>query len=264
MVETIRRKEQTYCVAINPEKVCFAHGDENFRKIVQKASFHICDGAGTAAAVRILWGVKIPRITGIGLFLRMVATAEKEDLRVFLLGARPEVIQRTRLTLCERHPRLRVAGCLHGYFQEDQSQSVVEKINAARADMLFVGLGSPKQERWIGQHRSRLDTPFCMGVGGSFDVLSGCAKRAPRVFQSTGTEWLYRLAKEPWRWRRQTALVGFALSVLRQRVWSRQWATRVADAGAVRHDVVGDRPIPADIPSGEEQSLAGAVSTESR
>ena len=204
-------------MAINPEKVCFARGDEAFREIVRKATFHVCDGAGTAAAVRILWGVKIPRITGIELFFQMLAVAEEEDLCAFLLGARPEAIERARQALRERHPRLRVAGCLDGYFHEDESESVVQEINASGADMLFVALGSPKQERWIARYRSMLETPFCMGVGGSFDVLSGRVKRAPRVFRRTGTEWLYRLAREPWRWRRQTALIGFALSVLREK-----------------------------------------------
>jgi len=204
-------------VAINPEKVCYARGDATFHDIVRGATFHICDGSGTAAAVRILWGVSIPRITGIDLFLRLLALAEEEKLGVFLLGTRPETIRLARDALLRMHPRLRCAGCRDGYFRDDESPSIVEEINASKADMLFVALGSPKQERWIARYRSQLEAPFCMGVGGSFDVLSGRVMRAPRVFRSTGTEWLYRLAREPSRWRRQRALFGFALDVLKQR-----------------------------------------------
>jgi N-acetylglucosaminyldiphosphoundecaprenol N-acetyl-beta-D-mannosaminyltransferase len=233
-------------VAVNPEKICFARGDEAFGEVVRKATFHICDGAGTAAAMRILRGVKIPRITGIELFYRMVAVAEEEGLSVFLLGAHPEVIRRAREKLCEKHPRLRVAGCLDGYFHEDGCEAIVREINASGADMLFVGLGSPKQERWITQYRSVLKTPFCMGVGGSFDVLSGRVKRAPEFFRRTGTEWLYRLAKEPRRWRRQIALMGFVMSVLWERIWPARadvyWESRCAarSEDSVSHVSVGE------------------------
>ncbi|HOC61596.1 MAG: WecB/TagA/CpsF family glycosyltransferase [Sedimentisphaerales bacterium] len=217
MLHTIRNREKTYCVAINPEKVCLAREDAGFEEIVKKATFHICDGAGTAAAVRILWGLKIPRVTGVDLFLRMLQLAEEEDLGVFLFGACPETIRRAREKLREKHPRLRCVGYRDGYFDDRDCESIVEQINASKADMLFIALGSPKQERWIARHRAQLLVPFCMGVGGSFDVLSGHVKRAPWVFRRTGTEWLYRLARQPSRWRRQIALLRFAASVLKQR-----------------------------------------------
>jgi len=229
VAQTIKKGERTYCVAINPEKVCFAHGDISFHNIVRNATFHICDGAGMAAAVRILWGLRISRVTGIGLFFRMLALAEEKGLGVFLLGARPETIKQAHDKLRERHPRLCCVGYRDGYFRDDESESIVEQINASKADMLFVALGSPKQERWIAKYRAQLETPFCMGVGGSFDVLSGYVKRAPEIFCTTGTEWLYRLVKEPSRWKRQTVLLEFALNVLRQRFWPRQWIPKFSD-----------------------------------
>lgn len=222
VVQTVKKRKKTYCVAINPEKICFTHRDAVLRDIVRKATFHVCDGAGTAIAVRILWGIKIPRVTGIGLFLRMLALAEKEDLSVYLLGARPETADQAYEMLRRKHPKLRCAGHRDGYFDEDESASIVREINASRADMLFVAMGSPKQECWIAKHRAQLEVPFCMGVGGSFDVLSGRVKRAPGIFRRTGTEWLYRLSKEPSRWRRQTVLWRFAAGVLKQRFWSYQ------------------------------------------
>ena len=107
-----------------------------------------------------------------------------------------------------------MAGRLHGYL-EDQG-AIVRQINASEAHMLFAALGSPRQERWLGEHLEALQVPFCMGVGGSFDILSGRVKRSPEIFQYTGTEFLYRLLCEPWRWRRQVVLPGFAWRVLAQ------------------------------------------------
>lgn len=221
IVQTIKNKEKTYCVAINPEKVCFAREDVAFEEIVRNATFHICDGTGTAAAVRILWGRKIPRVTGIDLFLQMLCVAEQEDLAVFLLGSRSDTIRLARARVEQEHPCLRCVGCRDGYFEDKESMSIIRQINASEADMLFIALGSPKQERWIAQYRGQLSVPFCMGVGGSFDVLSGRVKRAPGLFRKTGTEWLYRLVQQPSRWRRQTALLRFAVGVLKVRIQMR-------------------------------------------
>jgi len=202
-------------MAINPEKVCFAHADGHFREVVRDANVHICDGIGTALAVRLLWRLRIPRITGVELFHEMLAQADEKGWRVFLLGASGETSREAVRRIEQAYPRLQVAGACDGYFEADGP--VVEQINAARTDLLFVALGSPRQERWIAAHRDRLQAPFCMGIGGSLDVLSGRVKRAPSLFRKTGTEWLYRLIREPRRWRRQLVLPWFAWEVLLQR-----------------------------------------------
>lgn len=219
IVGRIREGEKTFCVAINPEKVCFAHDDEAFAAIIHRGNMHICDGVGTCAAVRLLGGWRIPRVTGVRLFFELLNAAEGAGLRVFLFGATPETNDAAHKKLRERHPQLQVAGRLHGYHKDEDD--IVGQINASGADMLFVALGSPRQERWIAEHLDMLEVPFCMGVGGSFDILSGRVKRAPEVFQRTGTEFLYRLVCEPWRWRRQAVLSGFALRVLAEALSTR-------------------------------------------
>jgi N-acetylglucosaminyldiphosphoundecaprenol N-acetyl-beta-D-mannosaminyltransferase len=215
-VETIVRRiqegEKTFCIAINPEKVCFSHSDATFASVIRRGHVHVCDGAGTCAAVRFLKGWQIPRITGVKLFFALLQAAEDADLRVFLYGAKPETNDAAYETLRREHPRLQIAGRLHGYHKDDNE--IIKQINASGAHMLFVALGSPRQERWLGEHLDMIDVPFCMGVGGSLDILSGRVKRAPEVFQRTGTEFLYRLVCEPWRWRRQSVLPGFALRAL--------------------------------------------------
>lgn len=212
IVRRIREGTKTFCVVINPEKVCFAKADTEFNAIVRKGHIHICDGMGTAVAIRLINGWRIPRITGVGLFFKLVETAQKESLSVFLLGAKPEVNQKASKVLRERYPKLRIAGRHDGFFKD--ADEVVWQINASGAHMLFAALGSPRQERWLAEHLDAINVTFCMGVGGSFDVLTSNVKRAPAFFQRTGTEFLYRLICEPSRWRRQSVLPGFALRVL--------------------------------------------------
>jgi N-acetylglucosaminyldiphosphoundecaprenol N-acetyl-beta-D-mannosaminyltransferase len=212
IVRRIRERTKTLCIAINPEKICLARKDAAFGDIVRGGHVHICDGTGTALAVQLLRGWRIPRITGVGLFLQLVATAEQEGLRIYLLGARPPTNEKACAVLREMHPNLQIAGRQHGYFED--ASAVVAQINDAGADMLFAALGSPRQEKWLSEHLEAIHVPFCMGVGGSFDVLSGHVKRAPEFFQRTGTEFLYRLIREPWRWRRQSVLLAFGVKVL--------------------------------------------------
>jgi len=214
LAQNARRRHRALCVAINPIKVYKAWKDKQLWNTINAADFCLCDGVGMAAAVRLLHGRTIPRITGIQLFFDLVTQAEVQGLKIFLLGAKPRSNQGAYERLQQRHPRLQIVGRNHGYFHD--SDAVVRQINDSQADMLFVAMGSPRQEKWLAQYRDRIDTPFCMGVGGSFDVLGGTARRAPHVFQRTGTEWLYRLIVQPKRLREQIVLPLFALRVLRQ------------------------------------------------
>jgi len=219
IVERIQEGRKTFCIAINPEKVCFCHGDRAFASIVRRGHVYICDGVGTCAAVRLLRGWRIPRVTGVKLFFALLGAAENAGLRVFLFGAKPGTNDAAYEKLRKEHPKLQIAGRLDGYHRDDAQ--IVRQINASGAHMLFAALGSPRQERWLGEHLDMLEVPFCMGVGGSFDILSGRVKRAPEVFQRTGTEFLYRLICEPWRWRRQSVLPRFAMSVLSEAISTR-------------------------------------------
>ena len=124
------------------------------------------------------------------------------------------------MRLKKRHPGLQIVGRRDGFFKD--SAAVVRQINDSRADMLFVAMGSPKQEYWIAKHREAINAPFCMGVGGSLDVASGTIKRAPRVFQKTGTEFLFQLVTEPKRFRRQMVYLPYMLNVLKERLARRR------------------------------------------
>ncbi|MBA3473887.1 MAG: WecB/TagA/CpsF family glycosyltransferase [Rubrobacter sp.] len=183
-------------------------------------------------AARIL-GERIPeRITYADWMWQLAAFAEREGLSLFLLGARPGVAERAAVRLRERHPDLKIAGVHHGYFERaveaPENEAVVAEINAARPDLLLVGLGMPLQERWLLQNWDRLDASVALTGGAVFDYVSGELKRGPRVLTDNGFEWLARLFIEPRRlWRRY--VLGnplFLARVLKQRLTEESSRTR--------------------------------------
>jgi N-acetylglucosaminyldiphosphoundecaprenol N-acetyl-beta-D-mannosaminyltransferase len=216
-LELIRRRMTeclpTFCVAVNPEKLYRAMSYPELREVLDSADLRICDGIGISVASMLLYHRRLPRCTGIDLFLKLIHLSAQEGWRVFVLGASPQSNEAACRSLIQTFPGLSIAGRRDGYFAD--SDEVVETINGSGADLLFVALGSPRQEFWINKYMPRLKTSFCMGVGGSLDVLSGTVKRAPALFQKTGTEWLFRLFSQPSRLRRQVALPLFTWEILR-------------------------------------------------
>lgn len=217
IIDRIRQRQKTFCVSINPEKTYCAQYDVKIKKLIRRADIHICDGIGIVIAAKILYDRKIPRITGIQLFLDLMARAEKEGLKVFLLGATPESNRSACEKLLAKHPKLKIVGSHHGYL--NNGSMVARIINESGADMLFVSMGSPKQEYWISRHMESINASFIMGIGGTLDVVSGKAKWAPKLFRKTGTEFLYRLICEPKRLKRQICYPVFMLQVIKARLF---------------------------------------------
>jgi N-acetylglucosaminyldiphosphoundecaprenol N-acetyl-beta-D-mannosaminyltransferase len=149
--------------------------------------------------------------------LELCREAAENGRSVFLLGAAPSVADAAAQVLAGRYPGLKLAGAQHGYFKVSEETDVIARIRRAAPDLLFVGMGMPAQEKWIAKNLQALGVPVVMGVGGSFDVLSGRVGRAPLWMRRAGVEWLYRLVREPWRWRRIAQLPVFAWKVIRQR-----------------------------------------------
>jgi N-acetylglucosaminyldiphosphoundecaprenol N-acetyl-beta-D-mannosaminyltransferase len=206
--------------------------DPGLRSVFNAASLVFCDGAGVMLAARIL-GAYIPeRITYADWMWRLAEFAGREDLSLFLLGARPGVAQRAAGRLEGRFPNLKIAGVHHGYFDRTvgapENEAVIAEINAARPDLLLVGLGMPLQERWLMQNWDRLDARVALTGGAVFDYVSEELKRGPRVLTDNGFEWLARLLIEPGRlWRRY--LVGnpiFLVRVLVQRLTEKSFRRR--------------------------------------
>jgi N-acetylglucosaminyldiphosphoundecaprenol N-acetyl-beta-D-mannosaminyltransferase len=172
---------------------------------------------GISIASRVLYGRSIKRCTGCDLFFRLLSLACRKEWGVYLLGASAESNAAARSGLKSKYPDLKIVGWQDGYFED--SGAVIEQINRSKAKLLFVAMGSPKQEYWIRQHRHLIDASFCMGVGGSFDIASGQLARAPKVFRMTGTEFLYRLLREPRkRWRIQKVLFPYFLRIIEKKL----------------------------------------------
>jgi len=218
--QRISSRRPTFCVAINPEKVYRATRDPGLSSVLDAAHIRICDGIGISLASMLLYRRRLPRCTGIDLFLRLIHLSAEEGWKIFLLGASPQSNAGASRVLVNTHPSLRIVGRQDGYFKN--SSEVVEQINESGADLLFVAMGTPRQELWISEQMSRLRTTFCMGVGGSFDVVSGAGKRAPALFRKTGTEWFFRLLVQPSRIQRQMVLPLFTMEILRALVVARE------------------------------------------
>jgi len=202
-------------ITLNPELLYRMQSERPLWDLVGRADLVTPDGIGIVWACRVA-GQPVPeRVTGIDLMLRLVERAARDSRRVFLLGAAPGVAEEAAGRLARRYPGLAVAGTHNGFFQPGDEEPVAERVRQAEAEILFVALGAPKQEIWIDRHLSSTGVRVAMGVGGSFDVLAGRARRAPEWSRRLHLEWLARLMMEPARLKRQLVLPRFAWLVLR-------------------------------------------------
>ncbi|MDQ0338499.1 N-acetylglucosaminyldiphosphoundecaprenol N-acetyl-beta-D-mannosaminyltransferase [Caldalkalibacillus uzonensis] len=214
IIKECENKNKHFIVAQNPEKIIAGLKDNELAIILKhKATLLIPDGFGLIIAAIILGESRLSRVTGIQLFEKLLDYANEEGKRVFFFGGKPEVNHRLIKVVSQRYPNLIIAGHQHGY--EKDHGMILSKINEVKPDFLFVALGSPRQEKWIAKYFDNLPVYVAMGVGGSFDVLTGYVKRAPKWMQKIGLEWLYRLYKQPSRYRRMLRLPLFLWRVIR-------------------------------------------------
>lgn len=207
----------TFVITANPEFVMLCREDREVADIAARADLVVPDGTGTVMAARLLGDPLPGRAPGRLLVDRLAALATERHLSMFLLGAGPGVAERAAATLRARHPELRIAGTYAG--SADDDADVVPRVAAAAPDMVLVAFGMPKQERWIARNLARLPSVRVgVGVGGSLDYLAGAAKAPPALVHAVGLEWLWRLARDPKRWRRQRVLPHFVLLVLLARL----------------------------------------------
>ena len=199
---------------VNPEFIMDARRDPAFAATLGRADLRVPDGVGVLWAAR-LQGVHLrERVTGsdgVDIFCRQ---ASHVGWRVFFLGAGPGVAERAAAALAARYPALQVAGCYGGSPDDAEWPAIRARLHVAQPDLLFVAYGHPRQDFWIDRHRAELPARVALGVGGALDFTAGVALRAPAWLQRLGLEWLHRLWREPWRWRRMRKLPLFGLAVL--------------------------------------------------
>ncbi|MFT5726123.1 MAG: N-acetylglucosaminyldiphosphoundecaprenol N-acetyl-beta-D-mannosaminyltransferase [Desulforhopalus sp.] len=212
--------------ATNPEKNFSVPKDPFLYDCFKNADLLLPDGIGMVLAARLLHGVEISRVPGCEFMQETCALAAEKNYRIFIYGAKEEVSSEAARILTHRLPALQIAGRCNGYWPEEKMDELVDKINASKAEILFLALGSPRQEKWFAQYAEKLEhVKVCQGIGGTLDVISGNVKRAPALFCNLGLEWLYRLLAEPKRLTRQRVLPIFVLQVLLEKIKKSMFST---------------------------------------
>lgn len=210
-------KPQTV-IAVNPEKIIKAQTDPSLLKFLNESGLLIPDGIGAVVAAKLLSNESMSRVPGAELMPAICERSVSKGYKLFLLGASPEVNSSAVSVLKSMYPGINIVGNQHGYYTESELPDLIKRINNSQTDVLFIALGSPAQELWMEKHLSQLNVKVCQGVGGTFDVLTGNVKRAPLIFRMLNLEWFYRLASQPKRFFRQTALPKFVYLVFKKKI----------------------------------------------
>lgn len=201
-------------MAINAAKIVAMRHDDELREVIERCDLITADGQAVVWASRLLGDPLPTRVAGIDLMHQLMALAEERGYRVYILGATPGVLRTAVDRLQERYPKLAIAGYRDGYFSAEEEPFVAAEIRAARTDMLFVAMPTPRKELFVGRWGHELNVAFSMGVGGAIDVVAGVTRRAPRIMQRLGLEWAFRLAQEPRRLMRRYVVTNSEFVVL--------------------------------------------------
>lgn len=213
IMERIRRQEKGYVVTPNSEIAYLCKEDLNLKNIINQASLIIPDGIGIVYAAKILKQRLSGKVAGIDFAASLMSTMAKEGKSVYLFGAKPGIAEKAAENLQKTYPGLVLQGYRDGYFKTDE-EAIKSIRKAGHADVIFVCLGAPKQERFMHDHLEELDATILCGLGGSLDIFAGVSDRAPDIWIKLGLEWLYRLYKEPKRIGRMMNLPKFMMTVM--------------------------------------------------
>lgn len=217
-IRLMEERRHAYVVTPNPEIILESQKNEKLASAVKSADMVLPDGVGVIYASHILGTPIKNRIPGIDFASALMARISENGRKVFLLGAKPGVAELAGERLAERYPGLVICGVNDGYFEEEDTEFIIEKINSASPDLVLVCLGSPKQEIWMKNNAELLDAGLLIGLGGALDVYAGVVERAPRKWRSMGLEWLYRLIREPKRIKRMVKLPGVIVAAAWRRI----------------------------------------------
>ncbi len=214
--ELLTGSKTAYCVTPNAEMAYEALHDEKFREVLNGADLVLPDGAGVVLGAKILKNPLKQKVAGIEFAQNLLPLMEELGSRLFLLGSKPGIAELAAEKMLEKCPKLCICGMADGYFKEDRE--VLDKINEAGADVVYVCLGAPKQEYFMSDHQKELSVRLMIGLGGTLDGIAGTVKRAPKWMIKLQLEWLYRLCKEPKRLKRMLRLPKFIFAALKRRM----------------------------------------------
>lgn len=216
IIEKIKKNERVFVTTANPEIVMYANRNVDYKRLINTSDLIVADGIGIIYGSKILRQPLLERIAGYDLLIELLKQSSEHNLRVYLLGAKEEIVNKAKENIIYDYPNINIVGTHNGFF-DIEDMSIMEKVENAKPQIIFVAMGFPKQEQWISKYFKRGNTGLGMGVGGSFDVLSGETKRAPKWVQKVHLEWLYRLINDPKRAVRMLDLPKFIIEVIKQR-----------------------------------------------
>ncbi|HLP89871.1 MAG TPA: WecB/TagA/CpsF family glycosyltransferase [Nostocaceae cyanobacterium] len=216
LLECLQQGRGTHVVTLNAEMTMQAERNQALADVIYHADLVIPDGAGVVLYLRWLLGQKVQRCPGIELAEKLLQSVGEEP--VFFYGGAPGVAAKADDFWRQRVPSLNIVGTYSGYHSPEEEQKLLQTLAQLQPRVILVGLGVPRQELWIAKNRHVCPQAIWMGVGGSFDIWSGTKTRAPAWLANNNLEWLYRLYKEPWRWRRMLALPEFAIKAVLYRL----------------------------------------------
>lgn len=214
IMEMLKEKNNHAVYTPNSEIIYTAYKDKEFCSLLNTADLLTPDGIGVVYASKILRRPIAERAGGYDIACKLTERIAETGDRLFLFGGKPGIAETAKEKLNEQYPFLNIVGTRNGYFKPEETDDIISEINQSNADIVFVCLGAPMQEKWIFQNRDKLNCRVMMGIGGSLDVFAGVTERAPEKWQKLGLEWLYRLKKEPKRFKRMLALPKFGFTVL--------------------------------------------------
>ncbi len=200
-------------VTPNPEMLVDSSRNPKLKQALNEASLSIPDGIGVIYGAKILNKPLKTRVTGIDLMTKILGFLSESKGSYFLFGSKPDVAKKAATKINEQFTGITCAGTHHGYFKDEDEKNIISMINEAKPDVLFVGLGSPKQETWVYNNLDKLNATVCMCIGGAIDVYSGNIQRAPKWISKIGFEWLYRAIKEPKRFKRLLKIPVFFVKI---------------------------------------------------
>lgn len=218
LIACINSFEKVHIVSGNPEVL--SNGLQNnvlFDNLTGKNSIIIPDGISTVICSKIVGNPVKEKIAGIELMDCIVKDCEKENQGIYLLGATKETVDMCNINLRTKYRKLNILGSHDGYFEIDNCEEILVEIEKLKPKVLFVAMGCPKQELFIAKYMDRLPCGVFMGVGGSFDIIAGNLKRAPKWMINIGMEWLYRVSKEPFRIKRLSSIPKFIFMVIKDK-----------------------------------------------
>lgn len=211
----IKSKKPHQIVTVNPEFVMQAKKDKEFKNVLNNADLSVPDGMGIIWASKILKKPLPTRIAGTDLVYDLAKLSSKKNYKIYFLGAEEGIAEKAISNLKKKYKNLKIAGYEAG---SPYDLSTIERIKKTRPDILLVAFGAPKQDKWIYKFKNSLGVPVMMGIGGAFDFIAGKVPRAPETVRRIGFEWLYRLIKQPRRFKRQMSVIKFGFTVLGQRI----------------------------------------------